>query len=177
MSVASGRISMTSLRALLFVLATLPLSAAHAEPWLCTDADGYRSFSYDPASARDRNCVHHPIPSPNTFRVSPPQPPARAQKPRAARAPGAGVSAFPRVDARTQKQRDAQRRQILERELENEKQALNTAIQELAERKRLLFGRESDQGRAEVVLKPYADRIRVHLINIESLEKELRGDG
>jgi hypothetical protein len=148
------------------LLGTLLAQPVQAEPWLCADGYGNKVFSYDPASAHDRNCVHHPIPTPNTFRVTPQQSAPQAQTPRP----------FPRVDARAQKQRDAARRQILERELARERQALAAAIQQLAEQKRLLHGARADQAGVEAALKPYASRIRLHLTNIESLEKELGHD-
>lgn len=136
--------------------------AAYAEPWLCTEADGVKRFNYDPQSATRKACVHHPIPSANVWRARP-----------APRVDGAG---FPRVDARTQKQRDAARREILERELAQERRALADAMQQLAEQKELR-AREKDRSRAEANLKLYQDRVRVHLTNISNLEKELDRKG
>jgi len=144
--------------ALLFAIAA---PAAYAEPWLCTNEHGNREFSYDPASAGMKNCVNHPIPSANVFRI----------KPRDG-TPGA----FPRVDARTQKQRDATRRAILERELAEEKKALAAAMQQLTEhRERRAKG--GNATRVEDGLKPYEDRVRVHLSNISNLERELGREG
>ena len=130
--------------------------AAYAEPWLCTNEYGNREFSYDPASARMKNCVHHPIPSANVFRARP-------------RDASADV---PKVDARTQKQRDATRRSILERELAEEKKALAAAMKQLAEQKER-YGQGGNAARVEEALKLYQDRVRVHLTNISNLEKEL----
>jgi hypothetical protein len=135
--------------------------AAYAEPWLCTNEYGNREFSYDPASAGMKNCVHHPIPSGNVFR-SRPRDDASAD--------------FPRVDARTQKQRDAARRAILERELAEEKKALAVAMKQLAEQK-VLHGKAGKAARVEEALKLYQDRVRVHLTNISNLEKELGREG
>jgi acyl-CoA reductase-like NAD-dependent aldehyde dehydrogenase len=151
------------------LLLALAVPVAHAEPWLCADADGNKAFSYDPASAGMKNCVHHPIPSSNTFRVTPRSSPRATQRSAEAQKP----ATFPKVDARTQKQRDNTRRAILERELAREKEALATAIQHLGAQKDLLFSQQRDAGRVEETLKPYADRIRLHLTNISSLEKEL----
>ena len=132
--------------------------AAYAEPWLCTEADGVKRFNYDAQSAKRKECVHHPIPSPNVWRARP--------------APRADGADFPRVDARTQKQRDATRREILERELAEERRALAEAMKQLAEQKELR-AREKDRARAEAGLKHYEDRVRVHLTNISTLQKEL----
>ena len=146
--------------AVLLVLA----SAAHAEPWLCTQPGGHKEFSYDPASAQRKECVHQPIPSPNVWRANPGW--------RADRADGV----FPRVDERTQKQRDAARREILERELAEERRSLAEARKELAAHKELR-ARNTDRARVEANLKIYEDRIRVHLTNIANLEKELGREG
>jgi hypothetical protein len=161
-----------SLRVWCCAVLGLSASIAQAEPWLCTDADGNRYFSYEPASAARKDCVHHPIPSPNTVRVAPSRTPARPDRAKAGRSEPKRAD-FPAVDARTQSRRDAERRAILERELAKERKALDRAIQELAENRRLLFGPELTPGRAEEKLKPYADRIRLHLTNIQSLEEEL----
>ena len=143
--------------ALLFVFAA---PAVYAEPWLCTNEYGNREFSYDPASAGMKNCVNHPIPSGNVFRA----------KPRDATAD------FPKIDAGTQKQRDATRRSILKRELAEEKKALAAAMAELEEQKKR-HGKAANAARAEQALKLYQDRVRVHLTNITNLEKELGSKG
>ena len=137
--------------------------AAHAEPWLCTERDGTKYFSYEPQSAARKECVHHPIPSTNVWRARP-----RDE----------GAADFPRVDARTQKQRDAARRELLERELAEERRSLAEAMKQLAEQKeRHVRARETDRARVEAGLKSYQDRIRVHLTNISNLEKELGREG
>ena len=134
---------------------------AQAEPWLCKQPDGTKRFSYEPESARDRNCVHHPIPSGNVWRVKPREPDA--------------ARGFPRVDAKTQKQRDATRRAILERELAEEKKALAEAMKQLAEQQRARAARETVS--AEERLRPYREKVRVHMTNIANLEKELASEG
>jgi hypothetical protein len=146
----------------LFLILMVP--AAGAEPWLCTDEQGYKQFSYDPASAQQKNCVHHPIPSTNYVRVRP-RPETAAD-----RAP-----AFPKVSARAQQKRDAMRREILERELAEERKSLEAAMRALEEQKRL-SGRGSASAAAER-LRPYVDRVRVHQNNIANLRKELDHEG
>jgi len=142
-----------------FVAPAVPV--AHAEPWLCTNADGIREFSYDPQSATLKNCVDHPIaPHKNVVRPTP----------RDNYADG-----FPKVDSRTQKERDVARRAILERELAEEKRALADAMKELEEQKERR-ARVKDTSRAEAGLKSYQDRVRVHLGNISNLQKELGRD-
>jgi len=150
----------------LAVIFAMAASVASGEPWLCNEPDGSRRFSYEPESAARKNCVHHPIPSGNVWRA----------RPRTSDAEERPVD-FPRVDAKTQKQRDATRRVILERELLEEKRALAEAMKLLAEQKRDLRGKDKSEARLEERLKPYQDRVRVHLTNISNLEKELANEG
>ena len=146
---------------MLFLLLLLAPPAAVAEPWLCTEPDGSKGFSYDPASASRRNCVDNPIPSGNTVRVRPRSEPTWE---------------FPKVDAKTQKQRDGVRREILERELAEEKKSLTEAMKQLAEQQRA-----SPKGRADTAaderLRSYRERVRLHMTNISNLEKELGREG
>ena len=136
---------------------------AFAEPWLCTDADGVKTFSYEPESARNPRCVDHPIPSGNVWRKRSADPLARTP------------SSFPRVDAKSQKQRDLARRQILERELAEEQKSLAAAIRELAELRQARISYPNGPGRVDV--KVYEERIRVHQTNIGNLQRELGREG
>jgi hypothetical protein len=134
--------------------------AAQAEPWLCTEPDGRKEFSYDAESARKLNCVDHPL-SRGYVRLAPPPGVDRYASP----------AEFPRVSAKTQKRRDAARREILERELAEERKALVAAIKELAELKQARVASSAP------AVKLYEDRIRTHQTNIANLEKELGREG
>jgi hypothetical protein len=144
---------------LLLALAGFP---AHAEPWLCAEADGTKSFNYDPESAARRECVDHPLSRGYVKRAAPRS------------ADYASPADFPRVDTRTQKSRDVARREILKRELAEEQKALADAIREMAELKQARVGAAAPTATA---LKRYEDRIRVHQTNIANLQKELGGEG
>jgi hypothetical protein len=147
---------------LLLMLAAAP--AAQAEPWLCTGPDGVKTFSYEPQSAQDKNCVDQPIASRNVWRV----------RPRAESVAQSSAN-FPKVDAKSQKQRDAVRRRLLERELAEEQKSLAAAIKELAQYKQARIS----SAKSSVVeeLKIYEDRIRAHQTNIGNLQKELAREG
>jgi hypothetical protein len=136
-------------------------SPAHAEPWLCTEPDGSKAFSYEPESARKKNCVHRPIPSANVWRVRPRD--TAEERPQA----------FPRVDARVQKERDATRREILARELAAERNALADAMRALTEQRNARAGGGKAASDSDGRLKPYLDRVRLHATNVSNLEKEL----
>lgn len=154
---------MKSKLAVVLVMVLPPVPAAHAEPWLCTNAYGVREFSYDLQAAGMKDCVDHPIRAGNSV--------GRKSRNDGAR----NDAAFPRVDARTQKQRDAARRAILERELAEERRALALAMRQLAEQQELRAKARS-AGPVEEALKPYHDRVRLHSENIANLEKELGRD-
>lgn len=138
----------------------LLVSPAEAEPWLCTEPDGSKAFSYEPGSAGKKNCVHRPIPSSNVWRVRPRE--SLAERP----------EGFPRVDAKVQRQRDVARREILARELATERQALADALRVLTEQRNAgPAGKTSSDSDGR--LKPYLDRVRLHAANVSNLEKEL----
>lgn len=88
---------------------------AQAQIWRCENADGVVEYS-NSKPARDRkDCRQVELPSLTTIPAPAPAPaPPRAQ-PR---------QDFPRVDASTQRARDEERRQILERELHKEEDRL-----------------------------------------------------
>ena len=146
-------------RVFFWVLLALAAPAAHASPWLCTLPDGRKEFSYDPQSAADRACVDNPI-SRGYVRRAPP--PDRYGTP----------ADFPRVDGDTQKRRDVARREILQRELDEERRALQTAVRELAELKEARVGAV-----VPAVVKQYEERIRNHRTNIANIERELAHAG
>jgi hypothetical protein len=148
---------------LLLVLIGPAAPAAYAEPWLCTDAAGNKAYNYEPESAQKKNCVDHPIPQHNVWRATPSDSRARQS------------TDFPRIDAKSQKQRDAFRRRILERELAEEQKSLAAAVRELAELKQARVVADKTPARAD--LKNYEDRIRVHQTNIGNLQKELGREG
>lgn len=147
------------MRRVLWTVLALAAPVAQAEPWLCTQPDGRKEFSYDAESAGMRNCVDHPISRGHVRRAPPPS-------------PYASPEAFPRVDAKTQKKRDVARREILERELADERKQLADAIRELAELKQARV----TQG-APTIIRNYEERIRTHRTNIANLERELAGAG
>ena len=140
------------------LLLFLASPAALAEPWLCSYPDGSKSFSYEPESATNRNCVHHPIASGNVVRKGSVE---RAQRP----------NDFPRVDAKTQRSRDLVRREILQRELAEEQKSLTEAMKQLEVEQRAA-GRLAA---AEERLRPFRERVRLHMSNISTLRKELGG--
>lgn len=144
------------MRSWLLMVLVLMAQVAHAEMWKCIDQDGNTRYTNVKADAKGCKALNlEPI---NTA------PATRAQH----KPPN-----FPSVDNETQKQRDAGRRKILERELAQEQQQLEVAKKQLTEQKDVRLGNEKNYARVEERLKPFEDRIKLHETNIESLKKEI----
>jgi hypothetical protein len=84
-----------------------------AQIWRCENSDGVVEYSNARPAKERKDCRQVDLPNLTTIPAPPPAP-ARAQ-PRAD---------FPKVDAATQRARDEERRQILERELRKEEERL-----------------------------------------------------
>jgi hypothetical protein len=96
--------------------------------------------------------------------------PAAAQSP----APQGGAPADrPRVDPVTQRQRDDDRRNILEAELLAEEERLAEAKRQLAEQESIRTGDERNYQRVLERLKPYQEAVAQHEKNISALRQEI----
>jgi septal ring factor EnvC (AmiA/AmiB activator) len=132
---------------------------ASAEMWKCVDPDGntrYTNVKGDAKGCKGLNLEPmNTAPGPRSQQAS--------QKP----------SNFPSVDNDTQRSRDAGRRKILEQELAQEQQQLDTAKKQLAEQKDTRSGSEKNFARVEERLAPFESKVKLHESNIESLRKEI----
>jgi ribosomal protein L29 len=72
-----------------------------------------------------------------------------------------------------QKQRDGDRRRILEQELANEQKQLASAQKELADQQSVRDGSERNYQRVLDRLEPFQKKVKQHEDNIENLKKEL----
>jgi hypothetical protein len=147
---------------LLLVLA----SPAHAEIWEC-DEGGIKRFTNIKAEAK--GCKLLVVAPPNT--VSPP----KGAQPKGASVPAKTPESFPRVDTETQKQRDNDRRRILDQELANEQKLLDQARKELAEQESQRLGSERNYQRVLERLEPYRKKVKLHEDNVANLRRELAG--
>ena len=82
-------------------------------------------------------------------------------------------SNFPSVDRDTQRERDAERRRVIENELAAERQSLEKARQELAQQKSIRLGNESNYQRYLDRVQPYEDAVQTHERNVQALQREL----
>lgn len=90
-----------------------------------------------------------------------------------ARARTAAPSGFPRETPSKRASAKDKQRQILERELEEERALLEKSKQALADQEAVRYGDERNYARVLARLKPYQDTVEVHQKNVEALEREL----
>jgi len=149
---------------ILAVLLALPVPRAAADIWECVDESGNKRFTNVKSDAK--GCKLLNIAPPNTVSA----PPGKPQAKTAARPPD-----FPRVDGDIQKQRDNDRRKILDQEFANEQKLLEQARKELAEQESQRLGTERNYQRMLDRLEPYKKKVKLHEDNIANLKRELAG--
>jgi hypothetical protein len=156
-------IAMRKLIVLLLLMALAP--ALRAEIYECLDASGIKRFTNIKAEAK--GCKLLNVGPPNTV---PPPPGVKAPG-----KPMATPSSFPKVDSDMQRQRDQDRRRILENELISEEKLLAQARQELTEQEAVRLGSERNYQRVLDRLEPYKKRVKLHEDNVASLKREMSG--
>ncbi len=158
------------MRLLMFFAVLLGLSAtARADIWECVDSSGNKRFT----NLKSESAGCKPMNLPPVSTVPAPKPPAPAARGAEAKPQAATPGSFPKVDAPTQQQRDAERRKILEQELANEQKLLDQARKELAEQEAVRLGSERNYQRVLDRLEPFQKKVALHENNIANLRKEL----
>jgi hypothetical protein len=143
--------------AMLFVLAA---PRAAADIWECVDVNGNKRFTNIKSEAK--GCKMLDVPATNTVQGG--------------KSPGKSAESpknFPKVDGETQKQRDSDRRRILDQELANEQKLLDQAKKELAEQDSQRLGSERNYQRVLERLEPYKKKVKLHEDNVANLKREL----
>jgi len=143
-------------RLAVILLVAVCAGRAHAEIWECIDKEsGAKRYTNIKAEARGCRALHL-------------EPVNNAPRPRSER-----TANFPSVDDDTQRQRDADRRRILDLELAQEEQLLDEARKELAEQETVRTGDERNYARVTGRLEPYQRAVRLHEDNVANLKKEI----
>ena len=132
----------------------------HADIWECADDSGNRRFTN--IKAESKGCKLIDVGPINTMSSGKPQAASKATP-----------KDFPKVDGDTQRQRDAERRKILDQEMANEQKLLDQARRELSEQESQRFGSERNYQRVLDRLEPYKKKVKLHEDNIASLRREL----
>jgi len=140
---------------------------AHATIYKCVDAQGRITYTNDRSLARSCRVLNpdQPISS-----IPPPQQRSAGARPPPA---GAGPANFPRVSPGTQKARDQTRRQVLEAELEAEERSLLEARAQLNAQADTASPEGGSEADLAARLRPFQDRVALHLRNIEALRREI----
>jgi hypothetical protein len=146
----------------LALLLALLAPAASAEIWECVDESGNKRFTNIKSEAK--GCKLLNVGPPNTVPgVKPPPGKTASTSP-----PG-----FPKVDADTQRGRDAERRKILEQEFASEEKLLAQARKDLTEQESIRLGSERNYQRVLDRLEPYKKKVKLHEDNVANLKREL----
>jgi hypothetical protein len=148
------------MRPILALALALVAGAARADIWECVDESGNKLFTNYRSESKGCRLLH--VSPPNTVPATKPQ--QRATPP-----------SFPRVDGETQRQRDIDRRRILEHELAAEQKLLEQARSELAVQDSMRLGSERNYQRVLDRLEPYKRKVKLHEDNIANLRRELAG--
>ena len=146
------------------LLLTTYAAVLRADIYECVDASGNKRFTNIKAEAK--GCKVLIVAPTNTVPG-----PTKPQGGKAIATP----SSFPRVDTDTQRQRDSERRRILEQELGNEERLLAQARKELAEQEAVRLGSERNYQKVLDRLEPYKRKVKLHDDNVASLKRELAG--
>ncbi len=152
-----ARVALAAL--LLGGVVALPAGQARAqgasEIWKCLDADGRKHYTNSKKETTGMKC--EPVTS--QINVAP------AQKARPAN--------FPRESSAERASAKGRQREILQKELATEEQALSRARQALAEQEAVRSGDERNYARVLERLQPYKDSVETHEKNIEALRREI----
>lgn len=140
--------------------------AVQGEIYKCMEPNGNNLFTNDPKEAKAKGCKTMNLGPPNTV-SGPAKPQAKSTTP--------SPQDFPKVDKDTQKQRDSDRRKLLEQELASEEKLLAQAKKELAEQESIRLGSEFNYQRVLNRLEPYKKKVALHENNVANLKRELAG--
>ena len=147
-----------------FLALTLLQSVASAETCKYLDSEGRVIYSNTPNSppkgATKVKCFEAPSPRPapgNARNTDAPESKAK----------------LPRVSEGTQKNRDDERRRILEQEIADETKQLAQAREQLAAQEAVRNGNERNYERFLERVQPYRDAVATHERNIEAIRREI----
>jgi Domain of unknown function (DUF4124) len=144
------------------LVALLSGGAAQADIYKCVDAGGRTTYKNEKPAVSEKGCTLMTRDAPVTS--------VPAQKRAATSATPAD---FPKVDGNTQRDRDNDRRKILEQELASEQKALAAAEKALAEGEAERRGDERNYARYLERVAGLRDVVKQHQSNIDKLRAEL----
>jgi hypothetical protein len=150
-----------AVRHLAFVLlASTAALPARGEIYECVDENGSKRFTNIASEAKGCKPLNVDTRAPAAPKPAPPAAKAPAKSP-----PVATPSDFPRVDKQLQRERDHDRRRILEQELWQEEKLLAEARNELAQ--------QSNARQSSERIAPLQRKVRLHEDNVANLRREI----
>lgn len=153
---------MKTRKLIILLLASLAAAGVQADIYKCVDGQGRTTYKNEKPAPGEKGCTVMTRDAPvNTV-------PAQ-KRPAAASSPGD----FPKVDGNTQRERDNDRRKILEQELASEQKLLAAAEKALAEGEAERRGDERNYARYLERVGALRDTVKQHQSNIEKLRAEL----
>jgi hypothetical protein len=168
---ATGQLRMNVMTKLFFSLCLAmallaKIATAQADVmYKCVDEDDRKTFSNVKLSGNGVKCTAMELPPVTSV------PPAQVSRPAGRSA--ASPDSFPKVGENAQKERDNDRRRILENELEAERGNLEQAKKDLADQEKIRTGDERNFQQILDRIEPYKNKAALHERNIEAIEKEL----
>ena len=147
-----------------FAVTTTPTLAQESDRmWRCRDKDGTTEFTNVKSSTSGKDCrlVEQRVtvvPSTTSGRSA-----TRSRTP----------AYYPKETPAKRASAKDKQRQILERELDQERALLENSKKALAEQESVRYGDERNYARVLARLKPYQDTVELHQKNVEALEREL----
>jgi len=154
------RLFLTFLGSVLALAPALMQAQQEITIWSCKDKDGRTHVTNLREDTTGKNCK---VVQQTRVQVVPAQVKSEARPP----------TAFPREDAKARASAKSRQREILERELAQEEEALGQARKALAEQESVRYGDERNYAKVLERLQKYKDAVEVHEKNIDSLRREL----
>lgn len=154
------------LAALILFSAAIGPAYAQSEVYLCVDEHGKKEYKNTGAT---KGCKKIDLPGITTFAAPPTRAPAASAGGKATASP----SDFPRVDGNTQKERDNDRKQILQNELKSEQQKLESLKKEYNNGQPDRLGSERNYAKYQERVKAMEEAIHRSERNMEALSREI----
>ena len=154
------------LAALILFYAAIGPAYAQSEVYLCIDEHGKKEYKNTGAT---NGCKKIDLPGITTFAAPAAKAPATSAGGKATASP----SDFPRVDGNMQKERDNDRRQILQNELKSEQQKLEDLKKEYKGGQPDRLGSERNYAKYQERVKAMEEAIHRSERNMEALSREI----
>lgn len=152
--------------ALMLFFAVLGTVHAQSEVYLCIDEHGKKEYKNTGAT---KGCKKIDLPGITTFVAPPVKMPAAGAGGKSTATPGD----FPKVDGNIQKERDNDRKQILQKELKTEQQKLENLKKEYNNGQPERLGNERNYAKYQERVKNMEEDIHRSERNVEALNREI----